>query len=169
MPPLAPMTLACCRSHVLEIDVVEGRRVARGVQRPAAREHPVDPYCGKVRALTDEHVLPRSIGGNLIGTPTASGLSSVNPFKVGVCCRCNSLCGTWTQALDHGSSGVPPASCSGKTRSRHLRTALSQPCRRGLCGQLEAQGPTISRMRGSALPQETIFRNVLGNDSSVDC
>lgn len=47
------------------------------------------PYCGRAIAtdqVTDEHVIPRALGGGL--TPT-------NPFKVPACKRCNSAAGRW--------------------------------------------------------------------------
>jgi len=57
------------------------------------------PYCGNVRRLTAEHVLPRAIGGNLLGAPTVSGLAPGNPFKLGVCAKCNAACGTWIDGM----------------------------------------------------------------------
>lgn len=57
------------------------------------------PYCGQIRVLTDEHVLPSAIGGNVRGTPSANGIVSGNPFKLKVCGRCNSTCGTWVDGM----------------------------------------------------------------------
>lgn len=45
------------------------------------------PYCGEVREeMTDEHVIPRGLGGNL--RPT-------NPFLIRACKRCNNACGAF--------------------------------------------------------------------------
>jgi hypothetical protein len=47
------------------------------------------PYCGQDKEdgeMTDEHVLPDALGGNL--EPT-------NPFKIRVCERCNRVCGKY--------------------------------------------------------------------------
>jgi hypothetical protein len=47
------------------------------------------PYCGRDKApteFTDEHPIPRSLGGNL--TPS-------NPFLIRVCASCNAACGRW--------------------------------------------------------------------------
>ena len=45
------------------------------------------PYCGEEKGeeqFTDEHVLPRALGG---------GLQPTNPFKLRVCHGCNAICG----------------------------------------------------------------------------
>jgi hypothetical protein len=45
------------------------------------------PYCGRQKErFTDEHVIPRALGGNTHPT---------NPFLLRVCDRCNSACGRW--------------------------------------------------------------------------
>lgn len=47
------------------------------------------PYCGENKPqqeFTDEHVLPKALGGNL--RPN-------NPFKLSVCKRCNTICGLY--------------------------------------------------------------------------
>jgi hypothetical protein len=47
------------------------------------------PYCGEAKPagdFTQEHVLPRALGGNL---------QPQNPFAISVCRRCNSSCGRW--------------------------------------------------------------------------
>jgi hypothetical protein len=50
------------------------------------------PYCGEEKegsSFTDEHVLPRALGG---------ALEPTNPFKLRICRRCNEICGRYMDA-----------------------------------------------------------------------